>query len=245
MRFKIVLNALDNKIPIGNRFMICSLLKNAIEKGDKELFNEIYYFQDKKNKKIKDFTFAIYLNDYDVKESYIDVYGDISVTITTPNYNFGIALYNGLLSIKEFNYKEKYSLAIKKIILLKENKVKNNEVKCKTLSPIYIKDKDNKPVEIQNDNFEELINYISDIYLKSYRGYGLREKLKFKPISMKKVVIKEEISRFKEETKKDYIFINGYKGIFNLMGDIEDLNILLQSGIGFRRSEGFGLIDLI
>ena len=58
MRFKIELNALDKKIPIGNRFMICSLIKRAISDGDTELFNSIYKYEDKKNKKIKDFTFS-------------------------------------------------------------------------------------------------------------------------------------------------------------------------------------------
>lgn len=244
MRFKIIINVIDNKIPIGNRFMICSLLKNAIEKGDKELFNEIYYFEDKKNKKIKDFSFSIYLNDYKVNETNIDVYRDISVTISTSDYNLGIAFYNGLIRIHEFDYKD-YKLEIKKVILLKESKVTTNSVKCKTLSPIYLKDKFNKSIDIESSNFEEVLNYISNIYLDTYRGYGLRQRIKFNPISMKKIVVKEEIEGFKEQTGKEFIFINSYKGIFELTGNIEDLQILLQSGIGFRRSEGFGLIDLI
>ena len=85
MRFKIELNALDKKIPIGNRFMICSLIKRAISDGDTELFNSIYKYEDKKNKKIKDFTFSIYLNDFKVSQSYIDVNGKI---IAFPSLSF-------------------------------------------------------------------------------------------------------------------------------------------------------------
>lgn len=244
MRFKIELNALDKKIPIGNRFMICSLIKRAISDGDTELFNSIYKYEDKKNKKIKDFTFSIYLNDFKVSQSYIDVNGKIIVTISTSDYNVGIAIYNGLLRNKTFTYKD-YKLEIAKVILLKKSKVSSNSIVCKTLSPIFIRDKEGKSIDVYDKSFEETLNYISDLYLKTYRGIGLTERIKFSPIDMKKVVIKEEISGFQEVTGKKYIFIDAYKGVFNLQGNVNELQILLEAGIGFRRSEGFGLIDLI
>lgn len=244
MRFKINLSAADKKIPIGNRFMICSLLKKAIEIGDAELFNEIYFYEDKKNKKIKDFSFAIYLRDFKVEDSYINVNGDISITVSTPDYNLGIAIYNGLLKIKTFNFKG-YNLELKTVALLKEAKVKSNIIQCKTLSPIFIKDRSGKGIDVHDSNFEEGLNYISNLYLETYRGYGLRERLKFIPINMKKVVVKEEVEGFREETNKQFLLVDSYKGIFNLSGDIDDLQILLEAGMGYRRSQGFGLIDLV
>ena len=243
MRLRITFKATDEKIPIGNRFMVCSLIKNSIEKGDKDLFEKIYTYKDKKNKKIKDFTFSIFLNDFDTKENYIEINGNITVTVSTPDYNLGIAIYNGLLKIREFEYKE-FKLEIKQITLLKENKVNSNLITCKTLSPIFIRDRAGKAIDINDSQFEEVLNYICNLYIKNYRGDGLRKELKISPINMRKVVIKEEIAGFKEITGKEFIYIDSYKGLFNLEGDIEDLQILLQSGVGFRRSEGFGMIDL-
>lgn len=243
MRFKINLKAVDKKIPMGNRFMICSLIKKAIEKGDKDLFEKIYLYEDKKNKKIKDFTFSIFLNDFDTKDTYIEVNGDINVTVSTPDYNLGIAIYNGLLKMKEFEYKE-FKLEIKQVTLLKENKVNNSLITCKTLSPIFIRDRAGKAIDINDSKFQEVLNYICNLYIKNYRGDGLRQELKISPINMRKVVIKEEITGFKEITGKEFIYIDSYKGLFNLEGDISDLQILLEAGIGFRRSEGLGLIDL-
>ena len=154
MKLKVTLKALDNKIPIGNRFMVCSLIKNAIECGDKNLFNEIYFYEDKKNKKIKDFTFSIYLNNFNVKENYIEIDGDIAITISTPNYNLGIAIYNGLIKNKLFNYKE-FKLQISNISLLKERKINSNKVKLKTLSPIFIRDIDGKAIDILDERYNE------------------------------------------------------------------------------------------
>lgn len=249
MRLKVILESKNKKIPRGNRFMIISLIKKAIELEDKDLFNELYFFEGKKNKKIKPFTFAIYLNDFNVKEEYIELNGDISITISTSDYNLGIAIYNGLLKLDEFkfdDYKYKdYELIIKRINLIKEKKVNENVILCKTLSPIHIKDKNNKPIQVNNIDFENELNYISNIFLQSYRGFGLKQNLKFTPIKMKKQVIKEEIRGFAQLTNKKYIFIDSYSGIFSLEGDSEDLKLLLQNGIGFRRSEGLGCIDLI
>lgn len=244
MRFKINLQTVNERIPLGNRFMICSLIKNAIQNGDKDLFDEIYLYEDKKNKKIKDFTFSIYLNHFEVTENYVEVKGDLSVTISTPNYNLGIAIYNGLLKIKTFEYKD-YKLEVKHVTLLKEGKVNSDLIRCKTLSPIFIRDRDGKGIDINDDKYEDALNYICNIYLQTYRGSGLKERLKFTPINMKKVVVKEEISGFKASTGKKFIFIDSYKGLFNLEGNIDDLQILLEAGVGYRRSEGFGLIDLM
>lgn len=244
MRFKVIMESKNKKLPKSNRFMTTSIIKQAMELGDKDLFNELYFYNGKKNKKIKPFTFSIYLNDFNIEEDYIELNGDLSITISTSDYNLGIAIYNGLLSIDEFKYKD-YLLIRKKIVLIKEKRVSEDAILCKTLSPIHIKDKFNRSVQIEDSNFEKELNYISNLFLESYRGYGLKEELKFKPIKMKKQVVKEEIRGFTEVTNKKNIFIDSYSGIFNLEGDKEDLNLLLQDGVGFRRSEGFGLIDLI
>lgn len=243
MTFDVVAN--EGKIPSSNNYMILSLLKASLEKGNKELFNEIYFYnEDIKNKKIKDFAFAIYLNDFKVEKNYIALNGYLRVTLTTSDYNIGVSLCNGLMMIKEFKYKE-FSLTVKSPKLLMEKEVKDNKVRFKTLSAIHIKNKQNKAIDIEDIEFEKELNYISDLYLKEYRGYGLKERLVFTPIRMKKMVIKEEIRGFKEHTDKKNMYVNGYSGIFDLTGNIEDLNIFLKSGIGFRRSQGYGLIDIL
>ena len=243
MRIEFYINPSGKIIPKNNRIMITSLIKKAIENADIELFKEIYFFNNKANKKIKDFTFARYLENFKIKKDYIEV-GRVKVTVTTTNYNLGIAICNGIISIKNFNYKG-YNLEISSARLLKEKLINENEVVFRTLSGIHIKDKNNRAIDINDKDFENELNYISDLYLKSYRGYGLKEKLNFIPISMKKVVVQEEIRGFKDVTSKEVIFINSYIGIFKLIGAVEDLNILLQSGIGFRRSQGYGAIEIL
>ncbi|MCC0686255.1 CRISPR-associated endoribonuclease Cas6, partial [Clostridioides sp. ZZV14-6345] len=40
-------------------------------------------------------------------------------------------------------------------------------------------------------------------------------------------------------------YINGYKGRFILKGDIDDLNLIYNLGLGFRRAQGFGDVDVL
>jgi CRISPR-associated endoribonuclease Cas6 len=62
---------------------------------------------------------------------------------------------------------------------------------------------------------------------------------------MKKVVVKENIRSSAENTDKAIFYVNAYSGIFKLSGDVEDLNYIYQGGIGYRRSQGFGMIDIV
>lgn len=243
MRLKVIGNIDKEKMPLSYRTMVMSFIKKAIELGDKECFKELYYYKDKKNKKIKPFCFSVYLNDFKIINDQVQVNGDISITISTADYNLGIVLYNGLLKIKEHSYKD-ITFIKNRVILEKESKVTTKEAIFKTLSPIYIKDKNNKVLSPDNPKYVEELNYISNLLLKTYRGYGLTESLEFTPLQMKKTVIKEKIKDFIKNSNKEFIYINGYLGIFKLKGNIEDLQLLMELGIGFRRSEGFGLVDL-
>lgn len=81
--------------------------------------------------------------------------------------------------------------------------------------------------------------------MMSIQGRRLKERIGFKNISLKKVVVKQEIKSFTEECGKKFMFLESYKGMFKLIGDPEDLQFIYQSGLSYRRSQGFGLLDLV
>lgn len=244
MKVRINFSAKDKKFPLSYRMMITSLIKKSLETSDEQYFKDIYYYEEKKNKKIKPFTFAVFFKDYNIEKEIVNLNGNGSIIISTCDYNFGINLYNGLIKLKEYEYKE-FTIILEKIILEKEKSVNESRIFCKTLSPIHVKDKNNKPVAIDDEGFNEELNYICNLSLENFRGEGLKEKIYLTPVKMNKVVAKEKISDFKKINNKDYIYIEGYKGTFYLEGNIQDLRLLMQIGLGFRRSEGFGMIDLV
>ncbi|QTL99150.1 CRISPR-associated endoribonuclease Cas6 [Iocasia frigidifontis] len=244
MRLSCEYNA--EKIPICNSILFVSLIKEALKKSDIEYFKKIYVYDgDKSNKRSKNYCSALFLKDFERKKDVIKINDRVIFNFSTPDYEFGVNLYNGLLMIDElFQYKD-YIFNKIRINLLKEKEVKNNRVRFKTLSPICIKDRNNRFLDLDNKNYDRELNYIVNEVLKNYRGTGLQKELKFTPVNMQKVVVKQKIEKFTKNTGRPYYYVNSFKGSFELEGAVEDLKDIYQLGIGFNRSQGFGMLEVI
>ena len=242
MRLKVVYKT--SKIPSSYRMMMVSLIKMAIKDYNQELFEELYFFNEAKNKKSKDFTFSVFLKDYKkTKDEFI--VDEITLNISSPNKRLMLNLYNALLKLNSYNYKNVYELNKSSINIVHKKNINLDYAIFKTMSPVAIKNKDGRFLDIDSNEYKESLNYIVDTSLKNYRGFGLTEPINFIPINMKKIVVKESIKSFNLKTNKDYIFINSYSGMFRLEGSPIDLNDIYMLGIGFRRNQGFGMIDLV
>lgn len=239
MKISITGKMKGRQISIGYRMFVLSMIKKVISDFDQEYFDNIFFYKGKKSKKIKPFTFSTFFRDYKIQERYIEVNGDVKIIISSADMKLIMILFNGFMNMKTYGDFIKISVNIEK-----ERKINKEEVIFKTLSPIHIKGKDGKDLDIEDGNYNKVFNYYADIILRSYRGYGLNKALEFIPLNMKKTVAKEQIKGFKEKTGKEYIYIKAYSGIFKLSGNIDDLNLLKDLGVGARRS-GFGNIDLI
>lgn len=241
---RIICEYKSDGIPLANNMLFVSLIKEALKKVNKDYYEKLYYYGDNNNKKIKNFTFSTFLKDFNIEGDIIYIKDKLYFNISSPDYEFGINIYNGLLSMNKFIYKN-FTLNRCKISLEKEKFINSEEVIFKTMSAMCIKNKENNFLSPEDLNYGEELNYVVNKSIESFRGYGLKKELQFKSINMKKVVVKESIRNFKNITNKDIFYVNAYKGIFKLTGDIEDLNLIYQLGIGFRRSQGFGMIDIL
>lgn len=233
-----------DSIPAAYSMMFVSLIKEALKKVNLSYYESLYNYGSKSNKKIKNFSFSVFIKDYKLNGDVFEVNDKVILNVTTTDYEFGINIYNGLLNMNEFQYKNFYLHKLK-LSVIKEKFVSKPEIILKTLSPICIKDKANNFLAPEDDGYIKELNYITNTALIAHRGYGLKESLNFQSILMKKVVVKENIRSFTENTDKTIFYVNAYSGIFKLSGDVEDLNYIYQGGIGYRRSQGFGMIDIV
>lgn len=223
-----------------------SLMGEFLKECDEKTFEEFCVSMNdatRKNKKTKDFTFAIYLKDF--KDCGKDLSADeIVLNISSPNQILMIFLCNALTSLNHFCYEGKYSLEKKNIRVLRSRKITTDYGLFKTMSPIAVKNKSGKFLDITDKEYQESLNYIINQTLKNYRNIGLIQPIEFIPVDMKKVVVQEKIKGFTEKTGKEFMYINSYTGAFILKGNPIDLNDIYDLGIGFRRSQGFGMIEL-
>lgn len=267
MRIKAILEG--DILPIDYRSHFMSFIKEALKVTDlgKEYFEKLYKYEEegeiRNNKAGKPFCFAVrFLHDkeeFKKEKDILYIKSPIEFYISTVDPGFLVALYNGLLSKRLYPFKMGDGGISKRrnIILLRERKIKENKVVFKTLSPILIEDKndkpllpinleDNQPLFEESEDFVHFLrefNYTSDTILRSVRGEGLKERLDFKPIKLRKEVVKHRV-REKNVEPKLYTF-TCFSGIFELSGDVEDLNYLYQLGLGLRRAQGFGMVEVL
>lgn len=242
MRIKLELQC--EKFPRFYNTLGTSLIKEAIKKSSEDYFKKLYFYNDKSNKESKNFTFSFYIKNYEIEKEDFIVKDKVIMYISTPDLELGLNIYNGLINTKIFRYKH-YEMSRRKISLVKESEIFEEEAIFNTLSPICIKDITGKFIDVSNDNYVKELNYITNTILKNYRGYGLKRELEFENLNLKKIVVKEPLREFRNITNKEYQFVNSHKGMFKLKGDKEDLNDIYKLGVGFKRGQGFGNIDVV
>lgn len=239
-RVKIVVENITGVMPKSHMELAVSIEKQILLNANEELYKELYFFGENTNKRIKDINSAIYVEDYRIEGE----------NIFAKRFNFFISVYNegffkeiviGALKLKEFNYKE-FKFKVVKVEFIELKKIEKDYALFKTMSPLIIKNKEGKFLDIEDENYEEALNYIVNLALENIRGIGLKKPLKFVPIEMRKIVLKEQLREFKA---RKFFYINAYKGKFLLRGDRDDLIAIYKIGLGYRRSMAAGMIELI
>ena len=228
------------KIPICYRMAVVSIIKDALRTSDKQYYNRLY--GDAKQV-TKPFVFSTYLRNFHMGDKEIELDG-LSVTISSPDYEFLLHLYNGLQKKERFLYKE-FCFEKRRLRFVKEKDVNSSTIVFRTLSPILIENEQGAPVSPDDSNYERHVNYLANLILSRYRGIGLKRHLYVRPIRYKKVIIKESNHQFVERHSDDkYLYFTAYNGLFELMGHPEDLGLLYQLGLSKRRNQGFGQLEI-
>lgn len=248
MRIKV--EFFPEKLTVFYRTRIMSAIKEWIEHGNKTLY-EVYYAGNTKIKKPLCFGVVLDTKNYKEEEIKIDDYivKDRVFYLQKPAVLYISSSNNTMiLSILSGIYKErqlKNQLNIKRVMLIKEEKIDKDEVLFRTISPVVVQDKDDKQYTPEDKDFEECLNYILNSSFKNLVGRPLFKPIKFQNINTTKRVVKHTLKGFREKTGKPYMFLTTTHGVFKLTGDKRDLNIIYQNGLGNKVSQGFGLLQIL
>lgn len=234
MRVKVQLKT--KQLPVHYRMLFVSLIKEAIKKADKDLYQKLYVDSMPSPKK---YSFAIYLSRFQKNGEIFEIDG-ATMTVSSSDPVIAVALINGFQQIESYTYK-KWVIDVEKIELIKEKIITSNCVKFSTLSPILLESRDKKPLLITDASFEEEMNTVCNLQFSSQYGRELREPLKIIDHDMKKQVIQES----NREAEGRTLFFTGQKGFITLAGDVEDLKLIYQDGFLVRKSQGYGNLDVI
>jgi CRISPR-associated endoribonuclease Cas6 len=214
----------------------------------------LFYFDDTRhNKAPKPYCFAVrFIPDkkrFSEYKEWLYPLTPLTFYFSTSDLRLLVDVYNGAIQkeIYPYNYqKGMLNLDYPKFItLLKDKPIYNNCVHFRTLSPILIEDSQGKPHLPDKDFsiFLKELNYQTDIMLSGVRGKGLICDLQFQPVKLRKEVVKHTI-RERNEIPKLYTF-TCFSGDFMLYGDPLDLEDIQKLGLGLRRGQGFGMLEVV
>ncbi|WP_040335444.1 CRISPR-associated endoribonuclease Cas6 [Candidatus Magnetobacterium casense] len=218
------------------------------------------------SKVVKPFTFSVDLphksrvvkerfnvsEDVTVEETvfYFDQGGYVSLYVSSCDYEFIANLYNGLIDKRSFEFDNGILLEVDKIYMLNEAGITGDRVVFRTHSPVSIEGRDGKPLlpmpgmEFYSDRFNDDFNAIHNRLCRELRGEGLHRPLEFRPLTLRKKVVKHTIRHFVQRTGKPFMYLTVFEGTFEVIGDVSDLQLLYQAGVGLRTAQGFGMVGV-
>lgn len=244
MRVKIYLEV-PRQVSIFYRRSILSFIKRVLETEDKDYSDRIF-----SKRSFKPFTFCVFFSGISVNGDSIKNDGRAILTVSSGSPDFFVRFNNGLKNFKE--YKSKHLNGTMKIVkkeVVDEDSIISNRQVFRTLSPIIVVNREKHPVlpsrlKVNGDSF---IVYDDEVFTKELR-YSLRcifnglPELRFTHKDGKKAVVKHLVG---SNGREKVIKIVAYQGTFSLEADPYVLNEIYKYGLGFRRYQGFGCLELV
>ncbi|MBN2038611.1 MAG: CRISPR-associated endoribonuclease Cas6 [Spirochaetes bacterium] len=253
MRFTVELTLKGNPpflIQAEYRKGITSMIKEAfksIEGGEKYFFN---YWGNRSENKAKPYTFSLFLP----KPRLVINNGNgflefnenkLNLNFTSSDNDFLVLLYKGLLQINTKYTPFGTPVEFTNIYIKKDDYIIDDIARFKILSPIVVRD---IMVIGYNKRFKGYLSVGSEKYTDAL-GHSVKNLCKqFLPKGSKEIKksdIKIDTSDcFGVRVNHYSEVIPGTKGVIEIKADKNILKLIYDAGIGARRSQGFGMLEL-
>ena len=239
MKFMAESELAEEIIPMDWRRCILSYLKFCLSKANNGKYLDDYYGPGKE----KPFCFSVVFEQPVFLKDTIEVKGKrMRLVISTADSKTGFILFSAVIAQKGniFRLPMGNSMHMIRTVQMQDSQVHSNKILVKMLEPLCIR-KHNKEKNRdwyyspkQKEGFEEESKRVIREQLLSA---GFAEELcevNLTPVNIKTIVVK-----FYD------VNIESSLGDFMLEGDKTVLNYLLKSGLGSRKSSGFGVMQLL
>ena len=231
MRINFEITLKKNELPFDYRKGFISLIKKALEFEDRILLDKYY-----KNKMQKPFTFSVYFPGLRGKSTENDFYvGEKAIlNFSSNNPDLVVAIRNGMRKIKSFPlfYNEATYISS---FLDRNVKIQTGKARFKTKSPLLVNMKGNnlKYLIPGEDEFNEAFAFNLKTTARNFLGINDLE-YELTPVFWKRKVV----THYNQN-------MSGVQGEFILETRPEVLQLIYDIGFGVRRSQGFGMLDII
>jgi CRISPR-associated endoribonuclease Cas6 len=228
-----------------------SFIKSVYQKSDTNIYEKLYS-NEEENNTIKPFTFSVYLPnaDFTSEEGQVLLGNEqIYLNFSTYFYNLGVIFYNGTLELlnKPYSIPDDNYFTLEKINLQRNKKIDSNTATFQTHSPIVVRehnDKNNKEKYYQasedkfipqlKHNITESCEHFLFEGREKERLYNMIDQMKIEALDMETITI----MHYNHPVKAN-------SGHIKLKAHPNLLDYLYKSGIGSRRAQGFGKVEVL
>ncbi len=231
--------ALNNEeMKMDYRRIFLSVIKQCLENTD----NGKYFGQYYDAGKAKDFCISVVFSEPIFSKEGINIKGKkIKLIVSTANTKTGFILFSAFMNMhgKVFPLPLGNNMKLLSVKPVKEENVGSEKILVRMVEPLCVRihnKETNKDwyVSVKQDVFQEEFSKVVKVQLLSAGFDENACNIKITPIDAKTIVVKHYD-----------INIESSIGNFMLEGQTEVLNYLLKSGVGSRRSSGFGVMKLL
>jgi CRISPR-associated endoribonuclease Cas6 len=239
MRLKMTFQLKKPELDIEYRRAFLSLLKDCFKETSRRVFEKFY----KTGTPMKPFTFGIFLPQPTFLNNTIKLNStEITLNFSTIYSNLGTYFYSSLINRRKrsefYPLPNNNSLMLKRVSLQPEKKITASEIVFKTLSPFLARlhHKQTNQDEYLTKNHRLFISQLKTIIKVMMQELGgIEDNVDFIPVKLNQGI----------PIKHFGAYVEGNTGVFKLIGRPEILDFIYKVGIGSRRSEGFGLLEVV
>ena len=253
MRFVCLLEFNNDNVwlPTWYRIGFASLIKEALKKGDpsSRLFN-LYYPNQKKNIP-KPFTFAIKLCVEKIEKGTPHKLKlknkNVSLYVSSNNYEFIMTIYNGLLNLRQYPiYDNKINFI--KCQLMPEKRFDTSRAIFNIFSPVVVR---------RINDSKKYVGYaqVNDSDYKQMLAYSIKSQCKFLSdeynLDINDIAVNTQaafsvkIPHYNKDNPQKPEIIVAADGCLTIEAPPEVLKLIYDIGLGARRSQGFGMLEVM
>lgn len=220
------------------RRIFMALIKNIFSNYDPVLYINLYGTEDHKRKVNKPFTFSLHFPDFKrIEGNKIYCGNRVGLFFSSNDELLVTAFYNGLKKNKEIIIGENHPIRFKmeNIRLLPFKRINSGKVDFKAISPILVNEGEKNLVYLSptHPNFNQAFRFIIAAQANHFNIPCDESNINVEINSMKKL----PLTHYNQT-------MTSWLGSFTLTAPKEVLQLVYDIGIGVRRSQGFGMLEI-
>lgn len=220
------------------RSIFIALLKSTFINYDPMLYTMLYGTDKEKLKVNKPFTFALRFPQFVIEGNKILCGDHFSLTFSTDEQTLITAFYNGLKRKQKIiiGNNSPITFNLEQINLLPLKRIQTNKALFRTISPVLVNKKGNNLnyLSPEEHDFSEAFKFIIAEQARQFQIPCTESKIEFEIHKSKKL----PLTHYNQT-------MTSWLGEFTLEAPLNILQLVYDTGIGVRRSQGFGMLEIL